>query len=140
MSTYTGFPDTLKADPGSLLTSKNWNSLSWEFGASIEIAPVESSSSVGARERYYDPLRRVFHKVLAEHPANSFDLVLALATKAINDEMGLVSSLLVYSAVPRISSGSISLPEQEARINMMHTVRHEIENTTAQLRLHTTVK
>ena len=99
VSTYVGYPDILKADAGSVFTSRKWNKLTAEVGVAVEIAGVESSNSMGVGERYHDPLRRIYDKVLASHPGHTKEVILALADKGMKDTLGpegLVPSLLVF--------------------------------------------
>lgn len=84
---------------------------------------------MGAGERYHYALWRIFSKVQWEHPGHSKEVILALATKAMNDTMGaegLVPSLLVFGVIPRMSASASGLPDREERQNMMQTARREM--------------
>lgn len=140
---YTGFPDSVKADSGSVFTSKEWNKLVSDAGIAIEITPVESSNSMGVGERYHDPLRRIFRKVTHGHPGYPKNLVLAIANKAMNDTMGpegIVPSLLVFGNMPRFPASPSQNHEQSERIAMMQTARLEMEKITSRLRIKKVLK
>ena len=69
---------------------------------------VEAHQSVGKVERYYTLLRRVYEIIWKETRAEkpSKEIVLQMAVKATNDTAGpngLVPTLLVYRAYPRLS-------------------------------------
>ena len=64
-------------------------------------------------ERYYAPLRRVYKIISLELEDVSEELTLQIAVKAINDSAsldGLVPTLLVFSAYPRITNNSLLSP------------------------------
>lgn len=142
-SVYLGFPDILKADRGSVFTSRAWSKLSTEDGMAIEIVPVESSNSMGAGERYHDPLCCIYLEVMFDHSGSSKELLLALTNKAMNDNCGpegLVPSFLVYGIVPRLPAASFELPDQDVRMSMLETARKEMEEIVTRLRLKTVLK
>jgi hypothetical protein len=61
---------------------------------------------VGIVKRYYGLIRRAYTIIIAKIPGISKDMALQMAFKAINDTArlnGLVLTLLVYSAYPRIT-------------------------------------
>jgi hypothetical protein len=61
---------------------------------------------VGIIERYHGPIRRAYTIITAKIPDISKDMALQMAFKAINDTAGpngLVLTLLVYGAYPRIT-------------------------------------
>ena len=97
-SVYIGYPNRIKADSGSVFTSKFWKSVTMLHGIDVDISGVESHNSIGVGERYHDPLRQVFDKIMADHTNLDPEIAFRLAVKAINDTMGpegVVPSLLV---------------------------------------------
>ena len=143
VSTYVSFPDSVKADHGSLFTSAKWNKHADNSGMAVEITPVESSNSMGVCERYHDALRRIYMKIPRDHPAASMELKLSLATKAMNDTCGpdsLVPSLLVFGTLLRIATGDIGHPNQETCMNMMQTARLEMETVVTKQRIRTVLQ
>jgi hypothetical protein len=70
---------------------------------------VEAHNSVGIVERYHRPVRRAYQIITVEIPDINKDMALQMAYKAINDSAGpdgLIPTLLVYSAYPRISESN----------------------------------
>ena len=67
---------------------------------------VEAYNSVGKVERYYALLRRAYRILKAELNGTSNEIILQIAVKAVNDSAGLdglVPTLLVFSAYPRLT-------------------------------------
>ncbi len=72
----------------------------------MRIVPVKAHNSIGIVERYHGPIRRAYSIITAKIPDISKDMALQMAFKAINDTAGpngLVPTLLVYGAYPRIT-------------------------------------
>ena len=95
---YTGYPDKMRVNQGSVFTSSKWKDLTDMSGIEPSLSGVESHNSLGAGERYHDSLRRIFLKIRYSQPSIDADLAIRLAVKAMNDTMnpeGLVPSLLV---------------------------------------------
>ena len=135
-SVYTGFPDTIKADQGSIFTATEFEKYGTSQGIKIELSGVESHNSLGAGERYHDSLRRIFDKILFEHPSIDPPITLSLAIKAMNDSMNcdcLVPSLLVFGILSRFPSSSSSYPKQSERMRAITMARLEMETITAEL-------
>ena len=62
---------------------------------------------MGVDEKYHAPLRNKYLKLRQEHPDVDADLILAIATKAINDTFGpegVVPSALVFGEFPSLCS------------------------------------
>ncbi|KAM4064694.1 cwf18 domain containing protein [Hirsutella rhossiliensis] len=80
------------------------------LGPPDTLLPVETHWSIGKIERYHAPLRRAFNILHAEiGHTTSAETVLQMAVKAINDTAGpdgLVPTLLVFGAYPRVSTDS----------------------------------
>lgn len=87
-STYAGFPSKIRADQGSVYTSKYWQSCTDDVGIELQLSGVASHNSIGVGERYHGPLRRVFRKVRHAYPSLDPELALRYAVKGINDKTG----------------------------------------------------
>jgi hypothetical protein len=75
------------------------------MGIKVKIVPVEAYNSIGIVERYHGPIRRAYLIITTKIPGINKDIALQIAFKAINNTTGpdgLVPTLLVYSALPRI--------------------------------------
>ena len=75
------------------------------MGIKVKIVPVEAYNSIGIVEYYYGPIWHAYLIITTEIQGIDKDIVLQIAFKAINNTAGpdgLVSTLLVYSTLPRI--------------------------------------
>lgn len=83
--------------------------------------PVKAHWAIGKIERAHAPLRRTFDILKAELGNHTSDEdILQMAVKAINDTAGpkgLVPTLLIFGAYPRINLDSPPLPDIIARAN-----------------------
>jgi len=87
-------------------------------GTKVKIVPVEAYNSVGIVERYHSPVRRAYQIITSEVLSINKDVVLQIAFKAVNDSIGpdgLVPTLLVYRAYPRISELNSPAPKISQR-------------------------
>ena len=79
----------------------------------VKEVPIKAYNSIGKVERYYAPLRRAYKIISSELEDASEELILQMAVKAVNDSAGpdgLVPTLLVFSAYPRITNDSLLSP------------------------------
>ena len=89
------------------------------MGVVCNQVPVEAHWSVGKVEAYHAPLRRAWEIITAEtkgsiEPADA----LQMALKAVNDTAGpagLVPTLLVFGAYPRVTTDSPPTASQQQR-------------------------
>ncbi len=75
------------------------------MGISTKNVPVKAYWSIRITERYHFILRRAYKIIVEETQANK-EVSLQMAVKAINDSTnpnGLIPTLLVFSAFPRIT-------------------------------------
>ena len=124
-TTYTGFPESMLTDQGSVFVSKEW-SYNCEL-AEIELkhTGTESHNSLEAGETYHALLRRVYSKTLKDHPKVSSDMCLALTVKAINSTVGpdgLCLQLLVFGVLPKLPTVCPQeYPMQKERFRALQT-------------------
>lgn len=132
----TGVPLNIKIDQGSWLPYLRWTCWAEEVVIKIETSVVEVHNSLGLRERYHEPLRRVFKKIEDKNPEMKREMYLRLAIKAFNDTTGpegLVLSYLVFGCIPRFSSVNSSHPTKKERMKAMEKGIREISSTVAKL-------
>lgn len=135
---YTGFPQKIRVDQGSAFTSVKWTRMCDKVGIEVQESGIEHHNALGSGERYHDPLRRVFKKIMHESPSLDKNVALKLAVKAINDTMGpegLVPSLLVFGCIPRFQPVRSELPGQKERMRALLHARKEMSTITAELRI-----
>lgn len=138
-SVYTGFPDVIKADQGSVFTTPRFGQIASSAGINIDLSGIESHNSLGAGEKYHDPLRKIYLKIRLSHPSIRPDVCLSLAVKAMNDTMnsnGLVPSLLVFGVLPRFPTTNSKIPAQQERMNALQLARREMETIVSKQRIH----
>jgi hypothetical protein len=83
------------------------------MGIKVKIVPVEAHNSIGKVERYYAAVRRAYSIITTELPGITKEMALQMAFKAINDSVGpkgLVPTLLVYGAYPRMTENDPPSP------------------------------
>ncbi|KAF1934529.1 hypothetical protein EJ02DRAFT_471813, partial [Clathrospora elynae] len=114
IDTYQGPPDIITHNAGTNFASVEFKSEAKIMGITCKQVPVEAHWSIGKVERYHAPLRRAYEILRAELDSRtSDDAVLQMAVKAVNDTAGpdgLVPTLLVFGAYPRISMDSPPSP------------------------------
>jgi hypothetical protein len=67
-SIYLGPPNIIIYNIGKNFISKEFKQYAIILGTATRSVPVEAYNSVGMVERYYGPLRRIYHIITAELP------------------------------------------------------------------------
>jgi hypothetical protein len=83
------------------------------MGIKVKIVPVKAHNSIGIVKRYHGPIWRAYFIITAEIQGINKDMALQMAFKAINDITrpdGLVLTLLIYGALPRMVKYDAPLP------------------------------
>ena len=83
------------------------------MGIIVKNAPVEAHHSIGMVERSYGPLRQVYSIITTKIPGIEPESALQMSFKAINNLLGpngLVSTLLVFGAYPKMTESDASSP------------------------------
>ena len=137
---YLGSPCVLTVDQGTEVTAALFRRNCRAMGIQLIFAPIESHSSIGIVERFHSPIRHVFQKIQQGPDKDATkELRLALATKAVNDTIGIhgyVPTILVYGALPSIVLGeACSHAVQHQRMRMMHLARNAAEAYIAERRV-----
>ncbi|KAI0999169.1 hypothetical protein K3495_g9027 [Podosphaera aphanis] len=135
IDTYLGPPDIISHDPGTNLASTEFKESAKLMGITCVQAPVESHNSIGKVERYHAPLRRAFEIITNELGITvSRDVRLQMAVKACNDTVGpdgLVPTLLVYGAFPRMTHDSPPSQKMVQRAAAVNKAMTELRNLMA---------
>lgn len=129
---YLGPPDFLSYDAGTNLVSTEFRHNAKSMGIQVHEAPVEAHHSLGKLERYYSPLRRVYNIICSELKGQDVtnEVKLQLAFKALNDSKGphgLVPTLLVYGAYPRMIKDATLSSSVEVRAKAVKMAMQDIE-------------
>ena len=134
IDTYLGPPEQITADIGSNFKSQEFKQYASVTGTNIKIVPVEAHHSIGIVERYHGPLRRIFRIIADEIPDLSKEMALQMAFKAINDTAGpdgLIPTLLVYGAYPRITEYDPPSPTTTQRAMAIRKAMAELQKIKA---------
>ncbi|KAK1953493.1 hypothetical protein LY78DRAFT_536072, partial [Colletotrichum sublineola] len=122
---YLGPPDWIVTDAGLNFHAAEFKQSARALSIHVKEVPIEAHNSIGKVERYHAPLRRAY-KIFRDE-GESPTVALQLAVKAINDTAGpdgLVPTLLVFGAYPRIADSSPPSPSITKRAE---TVKKAIE-------------
>jgi hypothetical protein len=134
IDTYLGPSDQITADAGKNFASREFSQLASTVGTKVKIVPVEAHNSVGIVERYHGPVRRAYYIITAEVRDINKDMALQMAFKAINDSAGpdgLIPTLLVYGAYPRMSESDTPSPTVTQRAAALKKATAEIQRFRA---------
>ncbi|KAI1000949.1 hypothetical protein K3495_g7247 [Podosphaera aphanis] len=123
-----GLPDVLRVDAGKEFVSKKFRAGSKLLGMTIEEVPVEAHHRIGKVERYHGMVRRAFEIIMAETGGKvSKEAALQWAFKCVNDTAGpdgLVPTLLVFGAYPRLT---IDFPPSPSQLQRAHAMQRAME-------------
>lgn len=85
---YTGYPNRVRTDKGSTLTSPQWKKPTDLSGIQFRIPGVKAHRSLVIGDRYHEPLRRTYKRVRNDHPSTPPRFLLRVSLKAMNDTIG----------------------------------------------------
>ncbi len=135
IDTYLGPPDLIAHDAGKNFVSNEFRQYAINLGTTTKSVPVEAHNSVGLVERYHGSLRRIYKIITDEVPGIDKDLALQMSFKALNDTAGpdgLVPTLLVFGAYPRMTSMDAPAPTITQRTVALKKVIIEINKIRAE--------
>ena len=134
---YQGPPDYIVHDAGTNFASAEFRQYARSMAVEVKEIPIEAHNSIGKVERYHAPLRRsyeIFKKELYEENLDK-ETILQMAVKAVNDTAGpdgLVPTLLVFGAYPRISNQDPPSPEITKRAETVRTAMKAVRKLHAE--------
>ncbi|KAF1937549.1 hypothetical protein EJ02DRAFT_458633, partial [Clathrospora elynae] len=136
IDTYQGPPDILTHDAGTNFASAEFRAEAKIMGVTCKQVPTEAHWSVGKTERYHAPLRRAWDILHAELTGTMPDeAILQMAVKAVNDTAGpdgLVPTLLVFGAYPRMTTESPPSPSMVKRSEAIQKATKALRKLTAE--------
>ena len=136
IDTYLGPPDVITHDAGSNFDSTEFRNEARLAGITCHQVPVEAHWSIGKVEEYHGPIRRAYEIITEEMQGTGSKISrLQMAVKAVNDTAnpdGLVPTLLVFGAYPRINMDSPPTPSQTQRAQAVQRAMTEIKKIKAQ--------
>ena len=105
----------------------------------VKEVPVEAHNSVGLVERYHMPLRRAYDIIKNDTVGKGIKIdreaILQMAQKAVNDTAGpggIVPTLLVFGAYPRIAHSDPPAPSVVQRAEAIRAATKELRKLRAQ--------
>ena len=135
---YTGFPNRIRTDAGSVFTWPRWKEMAESVGMELRNSGVEAHNVLGIGERLHAPLRRIFRKIVFDFPQIDRNIGVKLSIKAMNDtegDNGLVPSLVAFGIVPRFPIISSDIPTQKERMLAPSRAQMEMNAVVAQRRI-----
>lgn len=136
IDTYQGPPDILTHDAGTNFASVEFRTEAKIMGVTCKQVPTEAHWSVGKIERYHAPLRRAWDILHGELSGTMPDeAILQMAVKAVNDTAGpdgLVPTLLVFGAYPRMTTESPPSPSMVKRSEAIQKAMKTLRKLTAE--------
>jgi transposase InsO family protein len=79
---YTGYPNRLRIDAGSIFASLRYKELSNMAGITLRMSEVEAHNSLGIGERMHGPIRRIYNNIRMDYPHIPVGTLLKLGVKA----------------------------------------------------------
>ncbi|CRK29788.1 hypothetical protein BN1723_003653 [Verticillium longisporum] len=134
LDTYLGPPDVVTVDAGTNFASAEFRAEARLLGMTCHQIPVEAHWSIGKVESYHKPIRRAYEILKAESRDTSLESLLQGAVKAVNDTAGpngLVPTLLVFGAMPRITANSAPTATQAQRAEAVNKAMAELRRMVA---------
>jgi hypothetical protein len=136
---YLGPPDCIIHDAGKNFTSKEFRQHASSLAVTTKSVPVEAHWSVGLVERAHATLRRAYQIIKEElGDSASKELSLQMAVKAVNDSTGpdgLVPTLLVFGAFPRMIELDPPAPTISQRATAIRKAMQEVVKIRAKMQV-----
>lgn len=136
INTYLGPPEFIKTDAGPNFTGTQFKQRAKQLTIEVITAPTEAHNNIGKIERYHTPLRRAYQIIRDElkNTETTRAECLQMAVKAINDTAGpngLVPTLLVFGAYPRMTARDPPTPSVIKRAKAIDDAMKELRRLQA---------
>ena len=137
---YTGLPHKMLVDQGTNF-DRLFINMAAQSNVEVQKTAIEAHSSLGFCERFHQPLRTIYRKIMASHSETDNTLALSLAVKAMNDTLGpegFVPSALVFGEYPEVHTKSET---PRARLNLQQrselatSAREECQKIMAKMKV-----
>ena len=136
---YLGPPDIITHDAGTNFASQEFRAEAKLLGNTCKQVHTEAYWSIGKVERYHQPLRRAYNILSQElKGAVPDESILQMSVKTINDTAGpngLVPTLLVFGAYPRVTIDSPPSAGTLRRAEAVCKAMKDLRAITAQRRV-----
>ena len=133
---YLGPPDYIHHDAGKNFVSREFCQLATSLGSTTKSVPIEAHWSIGLVERYHAVLRQAY-KVIMEDLQGIINkkTALQIAVKVVNNTAGsngLVPTLLVFGAYPRMHSMDPPTPTIIQRATVIEKAMEQVRKIRAE--------
>ncbi|EED18953.1 conserved hypothetical protein [Talaromyces stipitatus ATCC 10500] len=133
---YLGPPDQIVHDAGTNFASDEFRQYAKSMAIHIREVLVEAHNAVGKVERYHAPLRRAYEIIQEELKGENVlkEAILQMAVKTLNDTAGpdgLVPTLLVFGAYPRLTEWDAPSPSVAKRAKAIECATKEVRKLKA---------
>lgn len=135
---FIEYPNKIRLDHEMAFDSEEFRRTAVEAGAALQFSGVESHNYLGVGERYHSTLRRVYNKIQEDHSRITEETALRMEIKGCNDTAGpngLVSTFLVFGAMPALPNTNTRNPQQKERMKALRTAREEMAQIAAEQRI-----
>jgi hypothetical protein len=137
IDTYQGPPEYIVHDAGKNFSSTEFRQHAGSMAIEVKEVPIEAHNSIGKVERYHIPLRRSYEIIRDELNGEQIDkeIALQMAVKAVNDSAGpdgIVPTLLVFGAYPRMTDMDPPSPSIVKRAQAIHAATKEVRRLYAE--------
>lgn len=134
---YIGPPDMIIYDTGPNFASSEFRQSAISMSIITKEVPVDAHNSIGKVERYHGLLRQAYNCIKEELQGMNIgnDAILQVAVKAINDTAGpdgLVPTLLVFGAFPRMNHSDPPSLDISKRASAIKTAMREVRKLNAE--------
>lgn len=113
---YTEYIDNIRLDQEAGFTAEGFRNLATAHGIILQFSGAQFHNSIGAGEKYLDPLRRVFTILRERYSKLGLEVVIRYVVKGLNGKMwteGYVSSMLFCGSMPRFQFLTKTYPENK---------------------------
>lgn len=133
---YIGPRDHITHDVGTNFISKEFCQYAMSMAITTRSVPVEAHWSIGMVKRYHAVLRRAYKVIAADLQGCGLnkETILQMAAKAINDTAGpngVVPTLLVFGAYPRMTEYDAPTPTMTQRAAAIKNAMKELQRIRA---------
>ena len=130
---YLSPPNFIRHDAGKNFVSREFKQFASSMAITTRSIPVETHWSIGIVKRYHAVLRRAY-QIIVDEGITQKEIALQMAEKSVNDTAGpngLVSTLLVFGAYPRMHSMDPPAPTIIQRATAIKKVMCEVRKIYA---------
>lgn len=130
-----GYPNIIPLHQESGFPAASFRDLAAAHDNTLQFSGAQFHNPIVSGEKYYSPLRRVFHIIRDRHNSLKPEVALRYAVKGLNDTMvpaGHVPSVLVFGTLPTFPILNKDIPGYEDLIKALRIARDEVASVRAE--------